>query len=163
MMRDFEAFITEEYIDKVDKDYYSPGERATTVLNMINMARTKMREAGVPEHDIPSDWDILAFAVEWCNLKFLEIGEVELATKAARVSNHFYSIHYTQPERIYGTPDRKAEDDGSVREEGTQVPSGERRRDLPNSSRDHAESPPSEGSGGTHRTGDALREGDVQS
>jgi hypothetical protein len=114
-----------EMIERIDAKYYSPGERASHVLKMIDMARDRLREAGVPEREIPTDWDILAFAIEWCNLKFTEMGEFELLMKSARVSQHFYSIHYTYPERIYGAPDREEQDDGPVSEEGSEVPSGE--------------------------------------
>jgi len=101
--------ILDERLSYVDSKWWSPSERATGVHNLIIDLRKHLKEVEkLPSSEIPSDLDILCFAVEYLGLQAVAIGDPILLDLAAQVSKWLYSVHYTTPELLYGAPDRKA-------------------------------------------------------
>ena len=118
--------IPKEQMEAVDKLYWTPSERATGVHNMIREVREVIRKANIksglpPDTDIPSDLDLLCYAVEYMGMQAIAIGEETFQEIAIAASRWLYSVHYSNPGRLWGEPDREREDE-TVREGRTDVP-----------------------------------------
>jgi hypothetical protein len=106
--------ISREEIESIDKLYFTPGERASNVWWLLNDVRDHLRKQNEiagrdPEYDIPSDFDILCFAIEFAGSMSLMLQHAEFTLKVIEATKYFYGIHYTNPQAIYGEPDRPQE------------------------------------------------------
>jgi len=113
------SIITPAHMKLIDHLYYSPSERASGVNAFINLARKTEeainKEGGrPPDEDIPSPFDILAFAVEYLGSYVIALGGPE--EYMVELNRWFYGIHYTQPKELYGEPDRVIEGAGEPEE-----------------------------------------------
>lgn len=90
--------IPKQRIEQVDKQYYDPKERALGVHQIVMPAL---------EGTGPTQWDIFCWAVEYIGQTAIGLADDELLAHAKRLSNFLYSLHYSQPETLYGKPDRR--------------------------------------------------------
>ena len=99
--------IPKSQIELVDKLYWSPSERADGVHSILREALDV-----IPGEDRPSQWDILAFCVEFIGAQSIVLGVDEFLDQVKAVSRMFYEFHYSNPASIYGEPDKlKVEED----------------------------------------------------
>ena len=116
--------VSEGHIEAVDRLYWDPRERAMGVLAIIENVRESVREENEEknrprEEGVPSNWDILCFAVEHVAQMSVALDGDELTPLARRLASWLYSTHYSYPSKIYGAPDRpkgkkKTEEDPTV-------------------------------------------------
>lgn len=125
--------ISKKMMEVIDKLYYTPSERATGVMALIDDIRAHLRKMKDPE--IPTDWDILCFAVEYIGQQSLVIGDDDFTAHCISVSRWLYAVHYSNPGRIYGQPDRQQDEvdtNETVREaHQDKVPGGNGSGNLP--------------------------------
>lgn len=96
----------------VDRLYWSPSERAHGIFALLETMRQGMREKNKEENlpqdqDVPSDWDILCFAIEYIGKQSIALADPDFTRAAVWLSKWLYSAHYNEPARIYGSPDKK--------------------------------------------------------
>ena len=99
----------------IDKLYWTPSERASGVHSllqeMLSHIRKKNKSNGEPEDkDVPSDWDILCFAIEFTGVQAITLQDEEFLELAVEQGRWLYSAHYSNPGRLYGEPDREEEE-----------------------------------------------------
>ena len=109
--------ISKLHMAIIDAKYKTPSERAQEVFDLLSSMQTFLQDnnkkEGKPEHEgVPSNWDILAFAIEYAGMQVIALGGPE--EHIAELSRWFYSIHYSNPRELYGNPDRKAKEDGET-------------------------------------------------
>lgn len=108
-MSDGVAIITKEQMEIVDKLYPPPDEQAAEVYALIRgMAgeiAAKNKEEGREEDEgVPTDMNLLCFAVEYMAQQSIVIGEEDFMKIAQVAVRWLYSVHYSNPGRIYGDP-----------------------------------------------------------
>lgn len=96
--------ISEDHRKAIDNLYWSPRERAAGIHAMVESMRQTMAEAG--ETDIPSDWDLLCWAIEYIAMQSVVLGHDRLTEVAKMGVSWLYSVHYNHAASIYGAPDR---------------------------------------------------------
>lgn len=102
--------IPKSQMDAVDRLYWSPSERATGVHSILREILEHLKKR--PDTpDIPTDWDTLCFCIEFVGAQSVVIEDPEFSELAVLLSRWLYSVHYSNPGRLYGEPDRK-EDEG---------------------------------------------------
>lgn len=131
--------ISTAHMRAVNRLYWSPEERATGVLALIDSMREHLKTENKRQHlpedkDIPSDWDLFCFACEYAGQKAIEIGEEELLGIVVALERWLYSAHYSNPGRLYGQPDklkalREQQEEDEANGE-SQLPEGDRGTDV---------------------------------
>lgn len=118
--------ISESFMKRIDSLYFSPSERASVVWKLINDERLRRQKANLkakPEHhkEIPTDWDLLCFAVEFAGAQAIALQNDELLGVCVELSRWLYSIHYSNTTRLYGGPEKEPEPAGEE-QAGPQAP-----------------------------------------
>ena len=145
--------ISKTHMEAIDRLWWSPQERATGVMGIINSVRDELKELGLPEDERPSDLDIFCFAVEYIAQQSLIINDEHLTLIAVALSQWMYTRHYTEAANLYGPPDKlkaekkakkEAKENEAVHPEGREedeVQGGDGRRGVPRSVEDHEGAP----------------------
>ena len=107
--------ILPSLMEAIDKLYWSPSERASGVNSllreMLDHIKRKNKHDKKPEgEDVPTEWDILCFAVEFAGVQAIVIGDDELTGIAVALARWLYSAHYSNAGRLYGDPDKPEEE-----------------------------------------------------
>lgn len=113
--------ISKKQMKVIDKLYWSPSERATGVYNLwlekaAELRRTNIEERRPAEEGVPSDWDLLCFAVEYVGQQAIVIEDEDFLNIAVALARRLYSIHYSNPGKLYGNPDKSRERAEDVKE-----------------------------------------------
>ena len=156
--------ISKAHMKGVDRLWWDPAERASGILAMINNLREQLKKDNVknkrhPTDGIPTDWDLLCFAIEYTGAQALAIQDPEFLSLAVAIERWLYSTHYSNPSKIYGPPDKKEDKlREAIQSEGRKQtskvrPSVEPRGDDTGAG-DHEEPSAPEGAGGADRAGD---------
>ena len=154
-----DEIISKAHMRGVDRLYWDPAERASGILSMINSMRDQLRKKNIkakrrPGDGIPTDWDLLCFAVEYVGAQAVALQDQHFLNIAIHAERWLYSAHYSNPSKIYGAPDRKKEKKGdeAVQGEGPkQAPKihrSDESRDHDPGTGDHEEPPTPQGEGG---------------
>ena len=97
--------LSDHEIDEVDKLYYSPQERAQGVYSILTQhLETLVKEKKIT--DVPTPWDILCFAVEYVGMQAISIQDPKLLGISLALHEWLRGAHYSEPEKIYGKPDK---------------------------------------------------------
>ena len=102
--------IPKSQMDAVDKLYWTPGERATGVHSILREILDHIKKQP-DKPEVPTDWDTLCFCVEFIGAQSVVIQDPEFSELAVQLSRWLYSVHYSNPGRLYGEPDREKEED----------------------------------------------------
>ncbi len=118
--------IPKEAMRAMDRLYWTTKERASSVHALIGGTREELRKQNVregrdPEDDIPSDMDLLCYAIEYIGSMAIALGDEEFLLLAQHINIWLQSVHYSNPGRLWGEPDRKEEEDGIVQESESEV------------------------------------------
>jgi hypothetical protein len=98
-------YISRSHVEAIDRDYWSPAERAIGVNQIIGPLMEQLR-AREP-YDSPTDWDLLCWAVEYVGQQATETEIEPLINAAKQLAHVVYSLHYTHAARLYGVPDKR--------------------------------------------------------
>ena len=108
--------ILEAQMKAIDKLYWTPSDRASSIHALFGDMRDYLKKQNVaegrdPEWDVPSDFDLLCYAVEYMGSQAIVLGDEEFLLIAQHASRWLYSVHYSNPGRLWGEPDRREKDD----------------------------------------------------
>ena len=89
-------YLSQEHLDKVDEEYYSPEENAQRVMQAL---------VGLDFNG----YEMLCFAYEYLGWLSMSLMEEDLIEIVKEVSRFFYSMHYTSPEDCEALKRKKEE------------------------------------------------------
>lgn len=91
--------LTDERIVSIDKDYYSPRERANRINTMLELAQEELNQP-------LTRWDYLCFSIEFLGQFAISFfSHDDLLVKTAKVLGKWlYNLHYFYTSEIYGPP-----------------------------------------------------------
>lgn len=106
--------ILPSVMEAIDKLYWSPSDRASGVNSLLremfgHIKRKNKRNKKPEGEDVPSEWDVLCFCVEFIGVQSMVIENDEFTELAVEINRWVYSAHYSNPGRLYGEPDRTEE------------------------------------------------------
>lgn len=120
--RSYTGVVTKYRIEKIDKLYWDPKERALGVHNLIeNFLAKEFPEDG--DDFPPTQWDKFCYAIEVMSQMAIVMENNQFLEIARAASHWLYSTHYSNAETIYGNPDRssKRNDDQKSRTDDKQT------------------------------------------
>ena len=151
--------ILEEQMKAIDKLYWTPSDRASSIHALFGDMRDYLKKQNVaegrdPEWDVPNDFDLLCYAVEYMGAQAVAIGDEDFILIAQHASKWLYSVHYSNPGRLWGEPDRREKDD--VQESREKVSGDRGRGDSDGSVGDPEEDGQVQGNGADDSDGDVF-------
>lgn len=96
--------LWKEHIERLDSLYYDPVERAQGVHNIVEKQLEFLHKQKL---DIPTQWDMLCYAVQYVVMMSKGMNDEELTFLARKLNSKLFNIHYSNAEKMYPVADKK--------------------------------------------------------